>query len=153
MKACIKCKVIKPLEDYHNNCGTADGKLSTCKPCRIYQQREYRNSGNRNKDNRYNRSEKRNNNLYAYWERNPEKKYAQSQLGNALRSGKIDKRKSCQCCDTEKVEGHHWSYEKEHVLDVFWLCKSCHTKEHEIIKVKGYPDDRKLYIEDKNSEL
>lgn len=148
MKKCIKCGEEKPLEDYHANSGTSDGKLATCKPCRIRQQREYRSAGNRDKDNKYNRSDKRTKKLYDYWDRNPEKKYAQAKVAAAIRKGIITRPNKCRCCENTKVEGHHWSYLEENILDLFWLCKACHTKEHQIIKLKGYPEERKLWLEE-----
>ena len=150
MKICIKCNVSKSLEDYHANCRTPDGKLSTCKSCRIKQQRDYRNAGNRDKDNRYNTSDKRNKNLYAYWERNPEKKLCQNKVSLALRNETIIKADKCSCCENTKVEAHHWSYLEENCLDVFWLCKSCHTKEHKLIKSKGYPEEKNLWLKLEN---
>lgn len=33
MKICTKCKVNKPLTDYHNKINTGDGKACRCKPC------------------------------------------------------------------------------------------------------------------------
>lgn len=148
MKKCNKCKIDKSLEEYHRNSQSPDGRTVTCKPCRMIQQREYRKAGNRDKDNRYNRSAKRNKNLYAYWERNPDKKYAQTILSNALRDGKVVKGDKCRCCVNTKVEGHHWSYLEENCLDLFWLCKPCHTKEHQFIKIKGYPAEKKLWLEE-----
>lgn len=137
---------------FYRNSRSKDGRANLCKPCRKKEQQLYRKTEKgKATDRRYNNSDKRIKNLYAYWDRNSDKKYAQTQLSNAIRDGKIIKDSHCQCCNTIKVEGHHWSYEKCNVLDVFWLCKSCHTKEHEMIKVKGYPEYRKLYIEDKNT--
>lgn len=85
--------------------------------------------------------------LYNYWENNPEKKSAQTRLSNAVRDGKINKASLCEACNVNaKVEGHHYSYDEDKQLDVFWLCKACHEKEHELIKVFGYSPVRKLYL-------
>lgn len=148
MKKCIKCKVDKPLEDYHSNCRTPDGKLATCIPISPLLDSPTRFAGNRDKDNKYNRSDKRNKRLYAYWERNPDKKYAQNKVSCALKKGSLLKSSKCLCCENTKVEGHHWSYLEENCLDLFWLCKSCHTKEHQLIKVEGYPEEKKLWLEE-----
>jgi ribosomal protein S27AE len=48
-------------------------------------------------------------------------------------SGKIKKPKTCSKCGiTGKriCEHHHMGYEKEHALDVVWLCDRCHSVEH-----------------------
>jgi len=80
---------------------------------------------------------------------NPLKKYCQNRLTNAVRDGRLINPDKCDCCGIEgKVEGHHWNYTEINSLDVFWLCKSCHEKEHECIEVGGYPEDRKLLLQE-----
>lgn len=32
-KECVKCKVVKPIEEYYSHPATKDGKFSFCKPC------------------------------------------------------------------------------------------------------------------------
>lgn len=60
---------------------------------------------------------------------NPEKYKARNRVNNSVRSGKVEKGKSCFFC--EKVSGlqaHHPDYSRP--LDVYWLCPSCHGKVH-----------------------
>ena len=65
----------------------------------------------------------------AWNERNPEKKNAHDRLNDALRYGRITKSEFCTKCGTKgRVEGHHADYSKP--LEVVWLCKSCHMKQH-----------------------
>lgn len=60
---------------------------------------------------------------------NPEKARAYSAIGNAIRSGKLQKPDSCKkCMKKKKVEAHHHDYSKP--LDVTWLCKQCHLGLH-----------------------
>lgn len=40
MKACTKCKIHKPLSEFHNCKSTSDGKFSACKECRNTYNRE-----------------------------------------------------------------------------------------------------------------
>lgn len=40
-KACSKCSVVKPLDEYHRNKGRKDGRLAQCKPCVLAQRAEY----------------------------------------------------------------------------------------------------------------
>tara|TARA_R110000851_G_scaffold277067_1_gene430185 strand:+ start:313 stop:522 length:210 start_codon:yes stop_codon:yes gene_type:complete len=64
-----------------------------------------------------------------------------------MKYNKITKLENCEVCGCGgRIEGHHYSYDKDKQLDVFWLCKQCHEKEHEIIKVKGYLEERGLYL-------
>lgn len=60
---------------------------------------------------------------------NPEKARAYSAVGNALRSGKLQKPDLCEkCMKKKKVEAHHEDYSRP--LDVTWLCKKCHLGLH-----------------------
>tara|TARA_Y100001956_G_scaffold4944_1_gene4459 strand:- start:18923 stop:19321 length:399 start_codon:yes stop_codon:yes gene_type:complete len=127
---------------------TKDGYTGSCKPCRKLQQQIYRKTEKgKAKDKRYNDSSKRYACLYRYWEKNPIKKYCQTKLSNALRSGRLTNPHICSNCgDTDSVEGHHWNYSEEYSLDIIWVCKYCHEREHERIKVLGYPCEKKLWI-------
>jgi hypothetical protein len=46
----------------------------------------------------------------------------------ALKRGELI-RDACQHCGDIKSQGHHEDYTKP--LDVIWLCRRCHTKEHQ----------------------
>ena len=59
--------------------------------------------------------------------RNPEKRKAQTKVGNAIRDKKLFKQ-PCEKCGNEKVEAHHDDYSKP--LDVRWLCKKHHVEHH-----------------------
>lgn len=62
-------------------------------------------------------------------ERYPEKNKARKLLFSALRVGFLIRPTACTKCLTEcKPEGHHTDYSKP--LDVIWLCRECHNKEH-----------------------
>ena len=66
---------------------------------------------------------------YEYIERYPEKKRAVQAVNNAIMYGKMTRPTNCSRCLIEcKPEGHHPDYSKP--LEVIWLCKGCHTKEH-----------------------
>lgn len=75
---------------------------------------------------------------------NPLKRKAQIAAGNAVRDGKIERKYSCEHCDTteKKLQKHHWSYEEENWLDVVWLCASCHGKEHKRLNELGRDPDK-----------
>lgn len=64
-----------------------------------------------------------------YRGKNPLKKLAHDAVGYAIRTGKLE-RKPCEKCGNPKSQGHHEDYSK--LLDVKWLCASCHKKEHRI---------------------
>lgn len=45
----------------------------------------------------------------------------------AILKGRLT-RGPCESCGSEKSEAHHPDYNKP--LDVTWLCRACHAKEH-----------------------
>lgn len=51
-----------------------------------------------------------------------------SYLNVYLNRGKILKEDCCKCNSSTDVEAHHHDYTKP--LDVIWLCRLCHLKEH-----------------------
>lgn len=60
-------------------------------------------------------------------EKFPERLAARQAVRIALRNGAL-KGKPCEECGDEKSQAHHPDYSKP--LDVKWLCRSCHNKEH-----------------------
>ena len=59
----------------------------------------------------------------------PEKYKARIKSRDALKRGEIVRPTICSRCNEEGyIEGHHYDYNKP--LDVIWLCKKCHAKEH-----------------------
>jgi len=63
--------------------------------------------------------------------RYPEKQQARKAVVMAIKSGKLLRPTTCSKCHVSCTpEGHHDSYEKEHQLNVTWLCKQCHEAHH-----------------------
>jgi hypothetical protein len=61
----------------------------------------------------------------------PEMHQAMRAVQSALRSGELVRPNNCERCGKRcKPIAHHNSYEPEKWLDVEWLCRSCHGKEH-----------------------
>jgi hypothetical protein len=54
---------------------------------------------------------------------------ARSYVNVYIRRGLVI-RKCCEACGAEKSQAHHPDYDKP--LEVIWLCKPCHMKEHGI---------------------
>lgn len=64
-----------------------------------------------------------------YRKENPSKSKARSIVGKAIRSGKLIRPRFCSSCGNDIfLEAHHPNYDNP--LDVIWLCKDCHWKEH-----------------------
>ncbi len=62
----------------------------------------------------------------------PEKIAARQAVRNALRRGNIIKPESCSNCKVmDKIYAHHHAgYDLENQLNIIWLCKQCHWREH-----------------------
>lgn len=44
MKECTKCRIVKPLVNYHNSKKTADGKKHYCKSCSSVESKAWRDA-------------------------------------------------------------------------------------------------------------
>lgn len=65
---------------------------------------------------------------------NREKINAHAKVHTAVKNGTLKRGNSCMECGIEcKTEGHHEDYSKP--LDVIWLCRKCHGKKIEKVKV------------------
>lgn len=130
-KDCFKCGERKPLTAFYKHPQMKDGRVNKCKECnkqdvrknrrkRIDYYRAYdRKRGSRQTDEYRKR----------YTEENPIKYGARVMVGNAVRSGKIEKPDTCQeCGDDTRLHGHHDDYAKP--LEVRWLCPACHFEWH-----------------------
>lgn len=76
-------------------------------------------------------SRKRNGVSYAQgrYKKEPEKMRARYAVFQAVKSGVLKRPSTCESCgQSGRIEGHHHDYTKQ--LDVKWLCKDCHAKEH-----------------------
>lgn len=61
--------------------------------------------------------------------RYPEKRSARRSISYAIARGLMTKPSTCTRCSLEGyIEGHHPDYQKP--LEVIWLCRECHNKEH-----------------------
>jgi ribosomal protein S27AE len=63
----------------------------------------------------------------AWAARNPEKRKAHELVKAAIRKGDL-KKLLCSQCGNRKSLAHHQDYSRP--LDVTWLCRECHRREH-----------------------
>src|SRR5688572_29986465 len=77
--------------------------------------------------NAYQRSNRKKHSELTPEQRN--KANARSYVNVYIKRGLVVK-KPCQCCGEPKAQAHHIDYSKP--LEVVWLCRRCHLKEHSI---------------------
>lgn len=134
IKECTKChkQLEANLTNFHRHKASKDGFYQQCKICK----------------NEYTKTDKgieiRKNKIKKRYEKYPEKKKAKEAVKYAVKLGEIPKIKTqkCLCCDEQAIHYHHWSYEKEHWLDVIPLCRTCHVDIHN--GLISYPLSSKL---------
>ncbi len=120
---CSNCKKEKDADNFHSHSTKKNGKQSWCKECFT----DFNNTQSRKE---YNKKWRKDNN---YDERpyTLKLKKAKNEVQKAIMRGDME-RMPCERCGEVKSEGHHPDYDKP--LEVIWLCKKCHTKEHNAIR-------------------
>ena len=141
---CVRCFIEKDCSSFYAN-------DRTCKKCRCFLVRENRKENiehYREFDRQRNMLPHRVSARAAYqktdagrasvakskkkWlESNADKRAAHVILGNAVRSGRINKLDNCPICWKigVRIHGHHDDYAKP--LEVRWCCSKCHRKIHD----------------------
>ncbi len=147
-KTCTKCGKTKPGNDFYRQRRGSDARQGRCKDCvrsaatenrlqnldrarahdrargnlphRVMARAEYQQT---ERGKAASRAAKR-----RYAEKNREKREAHILLGNAVRSGSVQ-RQPCEACgSTRNVQAHHDDYSKP--LIVRWLCSKHHAAVH-----------------------
>ena len=139
-RACAKCGMVKPLDDFYAHPMAPQGRQSTCKECtkigvrenrkqRIDYYREYDRIRAKEPHRVKARIEHAKDNPTTRPEPDPTKRSARVAVGNALRDGKIIRPAACEVCNASaETHGHHDDHNKP--LDVIWVCVPCHALIH-----------------------
>lgn len=118
MKTCRKCGESKPLDDYHNDAKSKDGKRADCKACKNRQNKAYQHGAGRCVANAC---------KARYKIAHPKKKRAHELVNKAIAAGKLQ-RGPCEVCGEVKAVAHHDDY--DHPLVIRWLCEPHHKEWH-----------------------
>lgn len=138
-KLCRRCNVSKSRDLFSRRAQATDGLQAWCKDCRRERYHENRAAeisnakrhaiANPEKVREAKRRWRAKNPRYQYLDDDPIKVSARRQVYNAVSRGDLVRPSYCTRCGAAcKPEGHHPDYAKP--LDVVWLCRQCHGKEH-----------------------
>lgn len=139
-RACTKCAIVKPLDDFYSHPFAKDGRQTKCIECTkedVRKNRAERIDYYRAYDRQRAKEPKRVQARLEYAKANPRKapesdpvkRAARVKLGNSLRDGKITRPPECEVCSIPcEPHGHHDDYTKP--LDVIWCCTACHALIH-----------------------
>jgi hypothetical protein len=128
----------KPLEGFYKHARMADGHLNKCKACTKSDVAMHRQANlehirqyDRMRAIQPHRIALRERVFLEWKQKHPERRAAQTVLGNAVRAGRIIPWPVCEMPDcNQKPEAHHPHYESP--LLVTWLCRAHHMQAHAI---------------------
>jgi hypothetical protein len=148
-KECFLCKQTKQISEFYPHKAMADGHLNKCKDCTKEYERQRRLGDFREKILAYDRAranlphrvkaraeysqsapgkEAHARAVKKWTIKHPNRKAANTILGNAIRDGKVI-RQLCFVCGN-KAHAHHPDYDRP--LDVMWLCPKHHKETHDL---------------------
>jgi len=135
-KVCSKCGLYKPFTEYYHHPTSKDNLLYLCKDCaktaqyhirqrKLEKYREYSRMKSRSEEGRRRAAEDR--------KKHPDRYHARY-LANVARRKGILIPQPCEICGSiDHLEMHHDDYSKP--LEVMWLCRPCHRKKDNSIKM------------------
>ena len=131
-KTCWCCKTEKPLDSFTRDRSRSSGINPRCKNCdRLYRRdkRERNPVTYKEIDRRYYEKNREKKLLYQKEWRlsNVDKHKAHSAVKKAMKDEKLQ-RLPCSICGSLNSEAHHKDYSKP--LEVTWLCRTHHMREH-----------------------
>jgi hypothetical protein len=133
MKACFKCRALKPLSEFYPHAAMADGHLNKCKECARRDASERRRNMQpadvRREQAARNKSEAGRAGRRRWIATNRRRVLAVARCARAVayavQTGRVVRGTECARCGAAgPIEAAHRDYSKP--LDVEWLCVPCH---------------------------
>lgn len=135
-KRCLKCLCEKPLDAFYKHAQMGDGHLNKCIDCTKKDANMHRQenlerirSYDRMRASMPHRLAAMKETVRKYAATFPQRKKANTAVGNAVRDGRL-KKQPCWVCG-EKAVAHHPDYDRP--LDVVWLCQPHHKQAHALV--------------------
>jgi hypothetical protein len=116
MKTCPCCGKTKPLDQFHRNRSTGDGRFSYCKECNIARVKKWQ----------YARAEREGN--WDFSQGHPLKAWARVKTHRLIKYGYLQAPTKCSFCDNASDHNHHEDYTKPHIAVP--MCTAHHFQYH-----------------------
>jgi hypothetical protein len=140
---CIKCNELKPLEMFYKHSAMLNGRVGKCKSCCKLSQKERYVELSKNKE-WFSKEKERTRQKYHRLYKGVIKKRSNTKNVNYKNNYPEKRSAQLKCSKIKSINGnnHHWSYNKEHWLDVIDLTKEDHYLLHRHII---YDQERMMY--------
>jgi hypothetical protein len=138
IRVCRICGVEKSLELFKKGNPGIDKICKACDALRARERHAKRGGDAKRSIAYYHKHRER---IIAKLKTNPKQKIRQ-QVHDAVSTGRLIKPNNCEACGKVcNPHGHHRDYSKP--LEVVWLCRACHFKEHRKYPERGAPLEAK----------
>lgn len=135
LKKCACCKLIKPISEYYKCKKYKDGLYCYCKTCDTQKSIKWKKSLGAEKYKEYRRRNAKKLDVTKY--------YPIRKLERMRYPEKVIARTASINIETKKgFDKHHWSYNKEHWLDIIYLSRADHMTVH---RYTIYDQERMMY--------
>jgi hypothetical protein len=133
MKSCIRCGIMKPLDEFYSHPHMADKHLNVCKTCKridskLYTATDAGQATERRRNQKPERQMKMQERAKQWNHDHPVVQMAHRKVYKMVRAGKLVKPDTCQDCGKvcDRIQAHHPDHNFPEKVE--WLCGRCHGK-------------------------